>query len=605
MKNKSKKKYAYGGTAMNLDSPSEGLSKVRKTTEDAMYGAMIDPTVLGLKGLGSMMTNTGMSMMSQGFSKAGDMSGMGGFLQDNMSEISKLVGTANMASITMATGGSVSGKVPVNAEGGEIVDTPFGLPIELSGPSHAKGGIDLDVPAGTDIYSKRLKGPDGKTMADRKKAREKKAAELAKIIETNPNDKLVKSTLAKVESNNEMLDAGDIAKMDLVRSLGDNKYATGGTVGPGPTYQVPAWLQNIMLNNTGVPEFGNAGNPASIEEVLLPTTGRKAINTQMSGPILNTGSIEAPTINPVNYNPTLGATDKTVGTGSVDTMGLTLGDAIGMGGNLISTFGPMMNTIRNREGDTPNVNAFKNYGQDGLNKLDQSKQYINQVRDNKLQDLELSRQGTINRNNNSARGINTLRALNLVTDSMANNSEAEIYNQFAQTMQGIFSQEAGMMNDRDSKVMQGDYMRDLADRQDRDSFFTNLGKDISTMGTGLQVAGKNVNSMKTRGVTGNLLNQMYNNFGVDSMTGEVKAKATQEINNNPSFYNTASKDALNGILSGQYVRKGDNLYDRQGNQLDPKTLQVITPATDKDKYKLNVDANSIYDQFSPFNTGQA
>lgn len=597
MKNKSKKKYAYGGTAINLDSPSEGLSKIRKTTEDALYGAMMDPTVLGLKSLGSMMTNTGMSMVSQGFGQAGDMSGMGGFLQDNMSEISKLVGTANMASV-MATGGSVNSKVPINAEGGEVLDMPFGIPIELMGPSHANGGIDLNVPAGTDVYSKRLKGPDGKTMADRKKAREKKAAQLAKIVENNPSDKLAKATLAKVKSNNEMIDTQDVAKMDFVRNISTNKFATGGTVGPGPTYQVPEWLQNLV-------GFGNQGTPTDIEEVVIQAPSRKPINTTLNGPILSNGTIEAPQINPINYTAPATTVERTVGTGSVDNMGITLGDAIGMGGNLISTFGPMINTIRNREGDTPNINAFKNYGQDGLNKLNQSKQYIDQVRDNKLQDLELSRQGTINRNNNSARGINTLRALNLVTDAMANNTEAEIYNQFAQAMQGIFSQEAGMLNDRDAKVMQGEYMRDLADRQDRDAFFTNLGRDISTMGAGLQVTGKNLNSMKTRGVTSNLLNQMYNQFGVDVMTGEVKAKAIEEINNNPAFYNTASKDALDGILSGQYVRKGNNLYDRQGNQLDPKTLQIITPATDKDKYKLNVDVNSIYDQFSPFNTGQA
>lgn len=597
MKNKSKKKYAYGGTAMNLDSPSEGLSKAKKISEDALYGSMIDPSVMGLKGLGSMLTNTGLSMVSQGFSQSGDMSGISGFFQDNMSEINKLVGTANVASV-MATGGSVSGKVPINAEGGEVVDTPFGIPMELMGPSHANGGIDLNVPAGTDIYSKRLKGPDGKTMADRKKAREKKAAQLAKIVKENPSDKLAKETLAKVESNNEMIDTQDVAKMDFVRNIKDNKFATGGTVGPGPTYQVPDWLQSLV-------GFGNQGMPTDIQEVVIQAPNRKGINTQMAGPILNTGSIEAPQIDRVNYTAPVGTVNKTVASGSIDNMGITLGDAIGMGGNLISTFGPLVNTIRNREGDTPNINAYKNYGQAGLNKLDQSKQYINQVRDNKLQDLELSRQGTINRNNNSARGINTLRALNLVTDSMANNTQAEIYNQFAQAMQGVLSQEAGMLNDRDAKVMQGEYMRDLADRQDRDAFFTNLGRDISTMGTGLQVTGKNLNAMKTRGVTSNLLNQMYNQFGVDAMTGEVKAKATEEINNNPAFYNTASKDALDGILSGQYVRRGNSLYDRQGNQLDPKTLQIITPATDKDKYKLNVDVNSIYDQFSPFNTGQA
>lgn len=585
---------------MNLDSPSQGLSKMRKTTEDALYGSMMDPAVAGLKGLGSMMINTGMSMAGKGFSGAGDLSGMSGFFQDNMGEISQLVGAANMASLTMATGGSVPGKVPINAEGGEVVDTPFGVPIELAGPSHANGGIDINVPAGTDIYSKRLKGPDGKTMADRKKAREKKQADLEKLLDDNPSDKLIRKTLAKVESDNEMSDTIDVAKMDIVRSMSTNRYATGGSVGPGPVYQTPAWMQGLL-------GFGNQSVPNDIDEVVI-TPNMRPVNTTMAGLVENPSSITAPQINPINYGaPANSRINTTVGTGSESTMGLTLGDAVGMAGNLVSTFGPMQNTIRNRRGDTPNINAYKNYGQEGLKKLDQSKQYINQVRDQKLQDLELARQGTINRNNGSARGINTLRALNLVTDSMANNSRNDVYNQFAQGMQSILSQEASMLNDRDSKVMQGEYMRDLADRQDRDNFFSQLSKDISNMGTGLQATGKNINAMKTRGVTDNLLNQMYNQFGIDSMTGEVKAKAIQEISNNPSFYTYASKDALNGILSDKYVRRGEDLYDRQGNKLDPSTLQIITPAstTPEDKYKLNVKPEDIYDIYSPFKTGQA
>ena len=123
---------------------------------------------------------------------------------------------------------------------------------------------------------------------------------------------------------------------------------------------------------------------------------------------------------------------------------------------------------------------------------------MDQVRDNKLQDLELSRQGTIARNNNSTRSLNTLRALNLATDSSANNTKTEIYNQFAQAMQTILSQEAQMKNEQDKVVMQGEYMKDIADRQDRDKFFSNLAQDISTMGTGLQQTGKHLNTVKTR-----------------------------------------------------------------------------------------------------------
>ena len=177
MKNKKTKKsikdlFAFGGTAMNIDSPSQDLEQMKRATEEAMIGSMYDPAVMGLKGLGNMFINTGMSMASQGYANgAGGDSGMGKFLKNNMGSINSIVGLGQSASM-QATGGTID-RASINAEGGEVVDTPNGVPVELNGPSHASGGIDLEVPQGTEIYSKRLKGEDGKSMADRKKKREK------------------------------------------------------------------------------------------------------------------------------------------------------------------------------------------------------------------------------------------------------------------------------------------------------------------------------------------------------------------------------------------------------------------------------------------------
>ena len=545
-------------------------------------------------------------MAGKGFSQSGDMSGMSGFFQDNYGEISKILGGVSTASMSFAAGGK-AGAIPINAEGGEVVDTPFGLPMELMGPSHAKGGVNINVPQGTDIYSKRLKGPDGKSMADRKKAREKEIAKLEKLVQKNPSDKILKATLEKVKSNNDLVDQEDVSKMQFVQELTGQaqSFANGGTVGTDPTN--PTGIPNFWdLINSLTPKYGNKGNSNMIDEVVIQAPKRGPMDTTLNGIMLPETSITDPGIN--STVPIIGGIASKTSTPGTDTgLGLTLGDTVGMAGSLISTFGPMQNTIRNRRGDTPNINAYKNYGQDGLSKLNESKQYIDQVRDQKLQDLELSRQGTMNRNNGSARGINTLRALNLATDSMANNSRNDIYNQFAQAMQGVLTQEAGMLNDRDSKVMQGDYMRDIADRQDRDNFFSQMGKDISTMGTGVQNLGRNINQVKSREVSSNILNQMYNNFGINTMTGDVKTRATEEINSNPTFYQSANPKVLQGILYGQYVRKGDELFDKNGNKIDPATLNVIGNAsTNQDnKYKLNVDANSIYDQYSPFKSGQA
>ena len=76
-----------------------------------------------------------------------------------------------------------------------------------------------------------------------------------------------------------------------------------------------------------------------------------------------------------------------------------------------------------------------------------------------LQDAERNRQGTIARNNNSARSINTQRALNLATDSSMNKLKAGIYNQYAQQAMGITAQEAVQMDQNDQMRMTGEEKR--------------------------------------------------------------------------------------------------------------------------------------------------
>ena len=240
---------------------------------------------------------------------------------------------------------------------------------------------------------------------------------------------------------------------------------------------------------------------------------------------------------------------------------LTAGDATGLMGQLYNTFMPMRNTIANRAGDTPNVNAFKDYGKDGLAKMDKSKQGLRQNRDAALSDLELTRGTSSSRNRNSARGVNTMRALDLATDAQINKNKGDVYGQFASMMSNIYQQEAQMENQQDRMVMQGEQGRDLADRQDRDNFNSQLAKDMATKGKGLQHIGKTMNQLKTRNVTGKALNSLYENFGVNTMTGEVKAKVKAAIDEDPGFwtdFKSPKKDEIIGKI-------GEGTYKKQGN----------------------------------------
>ena len=497
---KKNKKYGFGGIiddplsdyfnmkrsrASNIpnqiETPDTALYQNDININKALQNVQNNPFTQGLDLFGNLALQLGSSMMNKSFKNVNNIYGTGG-------------------------------KVPINVEGNEIVETPNGKISEIKGQSHNEGGVDIEVPKGTEIFSKRIKGPDGKTMAERKKYRELKLSKLQKLYDSNSTDKILKNTLDRTRENFQIQEEQDLQTMEMARQLSlTKKFATGGVVSP-----------------------------------------------------------------------------------------LSLGDIIGTTGQLISTFKPMQNTIANRAGDIPNINAFKNYGKEGLNKLEESKQYINQIRDSNLQDLELTRASQISRNRNSARGVNTMRALDLSTDLGVNNTKSNIYNQFAQAMQQIYGQEATLENNQDKYVMTYEQQRDENDRKDRDEYYAQMAKDIAAKGKGLQHIGKNVNEIKTRNVTGNLINQIYDNFSINSMTGEAKIKATQELNTAPSFYQDANKIVLQKIINNELVRKGDKLYDLEGNELNKKTLEKIGSNT-SDKVTQNKNTNSYQEILSLFN----
>ena len=506
MKNKKTNKkdlkdlFAFGGVAMNVATPSEELAKAQRVSQQAHFGAMSDPTVAGLRGVGNMMISTGMSMASKGMSQNGDMSGIGGFLQDNMGIINSLVGAGQSASYYHAAGGVVNNK-NINAEGGEVIETPGGQPQELQGPSHAQGGIDMQVPSGTEIYSDRLVGADGKTMADRKKLREKQISKIEKLLQKNPNDSALKKTLEKVRQNNDFVDKQDLSQMQFVKDLVDhtNKFWSGGITGPGDDEDEYGDLINkYPVYTKGINKQFNIWDDDELKPLENKSTGVVLPDTSFS----ITPEMDARIKN--SSVPQLGTTTNTQQKGfSLDNYlgGTTLGDMIGMGANLFGPMAQMKNTVANRNATPLEQNAFKNYGDQALKKIQSQYGLLDDIRDNQLQDAERNRQGTIARNNNSARGINTQRALNLATDSSMNELKANIYNQYASNAMGITKEEAAQMNQNDQMRMTGEDRRAERELQNTDNFFSNMAKNISDKYRGIGETGKSLNKIKERNVT--------------------------------------------------------------------------------------------------------
>jgi len=527
MKNKKNKKsikdiFAFGGTAMNIDSPSEDLAQAQNIVQQAMIGAMSDPTAARLKGIGNMFINTGMSMASQGYANgAGGDSGMGKFLKNNMGSINSIVGLGQSA--TMKASGGRIGKSSINAEGGEVVDTPNGVPVELDGPSHASGGIDLEVPQGTEIYSKRLKGEDGKSMADRKKKREKEILKVQKLLEQDPTNNTLKKTLAKIKSNNDFIDEKDLSQMEFVKNLINTvqspKFAFGGIVGEDPL---------LKKNEFGVDSY---------DEIFANEYDPQPITNPY-----NQTELKIPDISKdVTFNSTPNVSTPRGGGFNISNLfgNMTAGDAIGMGANLFGPNAQMKNIAANRAATPTKVNAFKNFGDQALKKIQSQYGYIDSVRDQQLQDAELSRQGTISRNNNSTRSINTQRALNLATDAQMNQLKSNIYNQFAAQTMGIIGQEAGQMAQNDQVRMTGEDRRAERELQNTDNFYSNLSRAISDKYRGIGETGKTINDMKERGTISEIMKYLYNNFRIDPNTGELIGIPTST--NTQSFPTVTSK----------------------------------------------------------------
>lgn len=537
MKNK-KKKFAYGGSALNIDSPSQDLAKMRRVTEEARYETMNDPTVAGLRGLGTTLMNTGFSMVSQGMAGQGDMDGVGGFFQDNLGDIKNMSGLIG-ASSSFATGGTI----PANLEGGEVVETPAGEPFELSGPSHAEGGIDMNLPHGTDIYSKRIK-VNGETMADRKNMRERQLDKFQKLFDKNPLDNTLKNTLSRVKANMQTLDDKDMMIQNILHKAHNSDIrAFGGTLDEEDESDdnylyddedelydesyidedediEDAYEEEFAVGGT-IPGYYDEGDDEDLINKYPTMSNRGMNNTYLDSqgdltPLTRPNSGIQP-IDIPNRNPMINDTNSNRGSSILgNIMGnMSLGDMIGMGGQLYGAFSGRANTLANRRGDTPNINPYRDYGAKGLELARQARQGLDYNRDQTLADLERSRNSMLGRARNSARGINTLRALNLVTDQSVNNSRAKVYSDYNSKLSNMLLGEANMQNQIDERRMSEEYTRDMNDRRDRDNFFSQIRQDNQSIAEGIQRFGKNLNTGKERDMTSQALSALSKYFDVD------------------------------------------------------------------------------------------
>jgi len=372
-----------------------------------------------------------------------------------------------------AYGGKTDSNVEV--EGKEAVQTPDGRVGVVKGPSHEQGGVDMNLPNGSRVYSDRLQ-IDGKSMKDRKLDREKRLKRVEKILSSKYPNQLSKNTVDRTSRNVHREEAQDM----MLQKVANHIYR-------------PPQRDNSTRESKRY-AYGD------IVKDVLPIEG---MNPDM---VSSLGYID-----PVaGVPPYTGPTVSSIPT-ETDYRGMTAGDYVGMTGTLLGSILPLINTKNNARATPPNINRFRGYGHNALDDNTAAQDYLATSEGNELTDIDTGANSAYSRNNNSASSINTSRALNTITTMNADKARANVRSNYAKNMVGVLGQRSQLDNIADYRQMAGDAQVDAENKMDVDNYFSNLEANYSNLATGVQEIGRDLNIHQTGNDDADLLGLLTKN----------------------------------------------------------------------------------------------
>lgn len=617
----SKGKYAFGGTAMYIESPEEAVERGNINQVKAQLKAYDESK--GLQQLGDFLNAAGNSLATYGkgtnlwgddekpkpdtqIDYISNYKGLDGQIKGIYNTDLRQVGPGES---TIDWGRfkpkyAFGGDVPIEAEGEEIIQEPNGNMYELEGASHENGGIDLNVPQGSQIYSKRLKGVDGKTMADRKAYREKQLAKLEKLVSLNPNDKILKKTLEKTKTDFAKQEVDDMAQMNYMQENSDKQeFGNGGTA----KRILPE--DDLIFNN-----IRNYNSPTTRPFSNIETLEIQPIN-KTTLPGITTTTIPTYAKNytnskPFEYNENKSIVDKEDSKSkslsnlfSDINSPATLGDVISLYGKYKAATDPERMTLLNRANDTPNQNFFRNYGKNGLDKIQEEKNLSDFMLNETLKHNTKSAESQMIRNSENSRGINTLRAFNLATDINKANADNQAWIQNQQVKSNILQREGQLLNQIDQMVMQGEATRDDADRRDRDNFNMQLQRDINTKNQGIQEIGKTINDIAERESNLQAINNMYPDFNIGK-DGKIRAKGNpEELTEEVKYWNGKPVAEYQKFLKKKeedyfFDNETQAIYNKDGKEVDKYYNVIPNGKTIDMSSKKREEENQLKEQVS-------
>jgi hypothetical protein len=412
------------------------------------------------------------------------------------------------------------GNTNIEVEDDEVLQTPDGQMQQMSGPTHEEGGIDVTVPKGTKIYSDRLE-LEGKSMQQRKMSREKRLAKATKTFEASPSDAIARNTLERTKEVVMREEQQDMALQKIAQKIyakpqqgkqaayGDDGFDGGDPWNDYMMSQLPGYNTQIPFmpgaDTGGVP---NSGRPLSASAtgrsvgVNVPVTGQTAASPMFRPSAKKMARAEAEV-----------AGDPMDGNASA----LSTGDYIGLGANLFNAIAPIINTRNAAKATKPEVNRFQSFGKQAMEANAKAQSFAGVQASNAKRELDTAAGTATLRNRLGARSVNTMRALDTVTDINRNKAIGSVNAGYTSQMTGLLGQEAQLANQRDQVVMSGATARDEREAQNTDNYYSNMAENLTNFGSNIGNIGKNLNQSRSNKDNVALLESMseYFDFGRD------------------------------------------------------------------------------------------
>ena len=191
----------------------------------------------------------------------------------------------------------------------------------------------------------------------------------------------------------------------------------------------------------------------------------------------------------------------TEGASDIGKVGNLVGFASGVTSDLIN-LGVTLSSKENVK-----TSPFRGYATEALEKVGELDSMATRMKDLNKADLALSTSTQRAINRNTARGISSLRAMDLGTHIAGLGAQRDIEREYQGRLAENARLETSILLDRDKTTMAAQERTDLINQQNKDAYLSNLSQNITSFGATGQTFGRNINISEQNRINEKLASQ--------------------------------------------------------------------------------------------------